>query len=48
MGYFIFDSAGVDAGTLLWDATGESGADAVPLMTLSGIVSLLPSDFNVL
>jgi Ca2+-binding RTX toxin-like protein len=46
-GYFIFDNAGADAGTVLWDATGGSGADAVPLVTLSGIGSLLPSDFLV-
>jgi Ca2+-binding RTX toxin-like protein len=46
-GYFIFDSSGADAGTVLWDATGGSGADAVAIVKLEGITSLLPSDFHV-
>jgi Ca2+-binding RTX toxin-like protein len=46
-GYFIFDNAGTDAGTVLWDATGGSGADATVIVHLTGITSLLPSDFHV-
>ena len=46
-GYFIFDNAGADAGTLLWDATGGSGADALALVKLQGVAALSPSDFLV-
>ena len=46
-GYFIFDNAGADAGTLYWDATGGSGADAAAVAHLSGVSSLLASDFHI-
>ncbi|MFO1085008.1 MAG: cadherin domain-containing protein [Reyranellaceae bacterium] len=46
-GAFIFDNAGVDAGTVFWDANGGSGADAVALVKLLGVTSLLSSDFHV-
>ena len=47
-GYWIFDDAGPDAGTVLWDPTGGSGTDATPIVVLIGVTSLLPSDFDVL
>jgi Ca2+-binding RTX toxin-like protein len=40
-GYFIFDNAG----TVWWDSTGGSGADAVALAKLTGVASLHASDF---
>jgi len=46
-GAFIFDNAGADAGTVFWDANGGSGADAVALVKLLGVTSLLASDFHV-
>jgi hypothetical protein len=46
-GYFIFDNAGADAGTVLWDPTGGSGADAVVVTKLQGVTSLLPSDIHI-
>jgi Ca2+-binding RTX toxin-like protein len=46
-GYFIFDNSGASAGTVYWDATGGSGADAVAFATLGNLASLLPSDFHV-
>jgi len=46
-GAFIFDSAGADAGTVFWDANGGSGADAVALVQLQGVTSLLPSDLHI-
>jgi Ca2+-binding RTX toxin-like protein len=46
-GAFIFDNAGADAGTVFWDANGGSGADAVTLVKLQGVTSLLPFDFHV-
>jgi hypothetical protein len=46
-GYFIFDNAGASIGTVYWDATGGSGADAVPFAVLQGVTSLLPSDFHL-
>ena len=46
-GVFIFDNAGANAGTVYWDANGGSGADAVALVKLQGVTSLVPSDFHV-
>jgi hypothetical protein len=46
-GYFIFDNAGANTGTLYWDATGGSGTDAPPLVHLDNITSLLSSDFHI-
>jgi hypothetical protein len=46
-GYFIFDTTGQNAGTLYWDATGGSGADAVAIAKLGNLPSLLPSDFHI-
>jgi Ca2+-binding RTX toxin-like protein len=46
-GYFIFDNAGADAGTLLWDATGGSGADAVAIAKLQGVNTLAHTDFQI-
>jgi hypothetical protein len=46
-GYFIFDNTNSNGGTLYWDATGGSGADATPVVQLQGVTSLLPSAFNV-
>jgi Ca2+-binding RTX toxin-like protein len=46
-GYFIFENSGPDAGTVLWDPTGGSGADAVAIVKLTGVTSLLPSDLHV-
>jgi Ca2+-binding RTX toxin-like protein len=40
-GYFIFDNAG----TVWWDQTGGSGADAIALAKLTGVASLHASDF---
>jgi serralysin len=44
-GYFIFDNAGPDAGTVWWDSTAGSGNDAVKIATLNGVSSLASSDF---
>src|SRR5258705_8313549 len=46
-GYFIFDNAGANAGTLYWDSTGGSSADAIPLAILTGVNSVLVSDFHL-
>jgi len=46
-GYFIFDDTDPTGGTLYWDATGGSGADAVALVKLQGVNALLPSDFHI-
>jgi hypothetical protein len=46
-GYFIFDNAGANKGTVYWDADGGSGSDAVAVATLHNVTSLLPSDFHV-
>jgi hypothetical protein len=46
-GYFIFDDAGKGLGTLYWDATGGSGADAVGVATLSGVTGLSATDFLI-
>ena len=42
-GYFIFDSTD----TLWWDSTGGSGSDATVVAKLTGVSTLLPSDFHV-
>jgi len=46
-GYFVFDNEGADAGTLLWDATGGNGDDAIAVLKLQGVTTLLPTDFHV-
>ena len=46
-GYFIFDDAGANAGTIYWDTTGGSGTDATALVHLNNIASLVSSDFHV-
>jgi Ca2+-binding RTX toxin-like protein len=46
-GYFIFDSASTNIGTLYWDATGGSGADAVALVHLANVTSLTALDFHL-
>jgi Ca2+-binding RTX toxin-like protein len=46
-GYFIFDDAGKGLGTLYWDATGGSGADAMAVATLSGVTGLNATDFLI-
>lgn len=46
-GYFIFDDAGKGLGTVYWDATGGSGADAVAVATLSGVAGLNATDFLI-
>jgi Ca2+-binding RTX toxin-like protein len=46
-GYFIFDNSGADAGTVLWDATGGGGTDAVAIARLQNLTSLLHSDFQI-
>ena len=46
-GHFILDSAGAGRGTLYWDATGGSGADAIAIATLQGISSLSANDFLI-
>jgi len=46
-GYFIFDNAGANAGTLYWDATGSSGIDATALVHLNNVTSLQSSDFHI-
>ena len=45
-GYFIYDTSGTDAG-LYWDPTGGDSTDAVIFVKLSGITSLLPTDFHI-
>ncbi len=46
-GYFILDNDGTDAGTVYWDVGGGTGADAVALVKLQGVSSLLASDFLI-
>jgi Ca2+-binding RTX toxin-like protein len=43
-GYFIFDDAGADLGTLYWDGSGGSGSDAVALAQIASVASLQASD----
>ncbi len=45
-GYFIFDQAGEDTGTLYWDATGGSGDDAQAIVTLL-TMPLADTDFTI-
>jgi Ca2+-binding RTX toxin-like protein len=47
-GYFIFDNAGANVGTLSWDATGGSGADAIAIGVIQNVTSLLSSDFHLI
>ena len=46
-GYFIFDNAGNDAGTIYWDQNGEDGSDAVAIAKISATGVLVPSDFHI-
>jgi Ca2+-binding RTX toxin-like protein len=46
-GYFIFDNAGEEAGTLYFDATGGTGEDATAFAQLLGTTSLVSSDFLI-
>jgi hypothetical protein len=46
-GYFIFDNADPHGGSVCWDSTGGSGADAVALAYLHGVTSLYTSDFHL-
>jgi len=46
-GYFISGNAGADAATLLCDATGGDGADAVAIATLQGVTTLQASDLHI-
>ena len=46
-GYFIFDNTDPHGGTVYWDATGGSGADATALAYLHGVTSLHPSDLHL-
>jgi acid phosphatase len=46
-GYFIFDNAGANAGSLYWDATGGTGTDATALVHLNNVTALLSSDFHL-
>lgn len=46
-GYFIFDNSGADSGTVYWDVSGGSGADAVAIAVVTGVASLQASDFHV-
>ena len=44
---FFFDNSGTDQGTVYFDATGGSGADAVAFVKLTGIATLLATDFHI-
>lgn len=46
-GYFIYDNAGLNAGTIYWDATGGSGSDAVAFAKITAGSALQPTDFHV-
>jgi Ca2+-binding RTX toxin-like protein len=46
-GYFTLDNVDPGAGDLYWDQTGGSGADATLLAHLTGVTSLLSSDFHL-
>ncbi len=46
-GYFFLDDSGTGSGKLYWDPTGGAGDDAVAFVQLTGITSLLPSDFHI-
>jgi hypothetical protein len=46
-GAFIFDNTDPASGTLYWDATGGSGADATPVVNLQGVTLLHPYDLYV-
>jgi hypothetical protein len=46
-GYFIFDNTDPSGGTLYWDSSGGSGADAVAIVKLQGVNALLSSDFHL-
>ena len=47
-GAFIFDNTDPAGGTLYWDATGGSGADATPVAYLQGVSSLNPFDLHLI
>ena len=46
-GYFIFDNTDPHGGTVYWDPTGGSGADATALVHLQGVNLLHLSDFHL-
>ena len=46
-GYFLFDNSNAGAGTIYWDATGGSSADAVAIAKISG-TTLSTSDFHII
>ena len=46
-GACIFDDTDPAGGTLYWDATGGSGADATPIAYRQGVSSLNPSDLHL-
>ena len=46
-GYFIFDNTDPHGGTVYWDATGGSGADATALIHMQGVNLLHLSDFHL-
>jgi hypothetical protein len=46
-GTFIFDNHAATGGTLYFDANGGSGADATPVVTLTGVTALDPHDLHV-
>jgi hypothetical protein len=47
-GYFIFQNAGADAGSVWWASTGGSAADAVEMVHLQNVTTLLASDFHLI
>jgi Ca2+-binding RTX toxin-like protein len=47
-GQFIYDTHGTDAGTVYWDADGNSGSNAVAIAKLQNQVALQATDFLLL
>ena len=46
-GYFVYDNAGADTGTVYWDATGGTGNDAIEIAVLQGTPDLHANDIIV-
>jgi hypothetical protein len=46
-GVFVFDNTNPTGGTLYYDADGGSANNAVAVVKLQGVSSLLQSDFHV-
>ncbi len=46
-GYFIYDNVGVGSGTVYWDATGGSGADAVVFATITAGATFGAADLHI-